>query len=225
VTTRAGARTCEVRALLQARSMRRTLTTLSTILLVACSGGDPGGGPSDPGDGSDDGGGAVATGTAPGTTKDAGPAKPPPLPDDPGVFVANPVDAFTGAPAYASAPPTIRANDQHPAPVTGKPCLECHDGTGSSIKFDFAGTVWIAPAKTLPAADTEVRIIDAKGMARSTHSDADGNFWHHSSTDLLLPAFSGARNSHYKAIGKLNGPSCNSCHENGAAHPGRLFVQ
>lgn len=210
--------------MLQARSMRRTLTTLSTILLVACSGGDPGGGPSDPSDASDDGGGgAVATGT--GTAKDAGPAKPPPLPDDPGVFVANPVDAFTGAPAYASAPPTIRANDQHPAPVTGKPCLACHDGTGSSIKFDFAGTVWIAPARTLPAADTEIRIIDAKGMARSTHSDVDGNFWHHSSTDLLLPAFSGARNSHYKAIGQLNGPSCNSCHENGNTHPGRLFVQ
>ncbi len=199
--------------------MRRSFPTLAAFLLVACSGADPGASQPDPSDAAADSGPTIAR-----RAPDAAPA-PPPIPDDPGVFVDRPTDAFSGAPAYVSAPPAIRANDQHTAPVTGKPCLDCHDGSGSSIKFDFAGTVWVAPAKTQPAADVEVRIIDAKGFARHTHSDVDGNFWHHSSTDLLLPAFSGARNSHYKAIGQLNGPSCNHCHENGAARPGRLFVQ
>ena len=148
----------------------------------------------------------------------------------PGTLVANPQNAFTGAAAYTSKPPTIRANTQHATgPVTGKPCLGCHDGK-TCTKFDFAGTVWQAPALTTGAPDVEVRIIDANNYAYDVHSDADGNFWHRATTDLALPAFSGVRTSTWKAIGTLNGASCNTCHVAGNtsanAPPGpQLYVQ
>jgi hypothetical protein len=142
----------------------------------------------------------------------------------PGVPVASPQNAFTGATPYASRPTSIRANDQHGGTsVTGKPCLTCHDGK-TCVKFDFGGTVWQAPALTAGAADVEVRIIDANNLAYDVHSDADGNFWHRSDTDLALPAFSGVRNATWKAIGNLNGTSCNTCHQPTNAPPGRLYV-
>jgi cytochrome c5 len=148
----------------------------------------------------------------------------------PGVLVPDPTDAFSGAGTYAPNPPTIRANDQHAGGVivTGKPCLTCHDGT-TCVKFDFAGTVWTAPALTDGAVDVNVRIIDANNYAYSVYSDVDGNFWHRADTDLVMPAFSGVRTADWKAIGTLNGTSCNSCHYTGNtgpdAPPGpRLFV-
>ena len=194
-------------------------------MALACSGGDPGGGAGGDGTAGDPTGGGGSSGgaAASAATKDAGPA----LPDDPpepGTLVANPVDAFTGAAAYASAPPSIRANDQHASPVTGKPCLTCHDGV-TCTKFDFAGTVWRAPAKTSGAADVEVRIIDAKSYAHSVHSDVDGNFWHRATEDLAMPALSGVRTASYRFIGKLNGVSCNQCHTTANDPPGRLYVQ
>src|SRR5207253_476378 len=103
-------------------------------------------------------------------------AAPPPVDDPvvPGTPVKSPQDAFTGAGSYKSDPPTIRANDQHAGTdVTGKPCLGCHDGK-TCVLFDFAGTVWQAPALTKGVADVEVRIIDANNLAHDVHSDKDG---------------------------------------------------
>jgi hypothetical protein len=159
-------------------------------------------------------------------------AAPPPVNDPvvPGTLVNNPQDAFTGAPSYTSNPPTIRANDQHGGTiVTGKSCLDCHNGT-TCVLFDFAGTVWQAPALTAGVPDVEVRIIDANNYAYDVHSDVDGNFWHRADSPLQLPAFSGVRTSNWKAVGQLNGTSCNSCHYAGntspSAPPGPpLFVQ
>ena len=148
----------------------------------------------------------------------------------PGTLVTNPQNAFTGAGTYASRPPAIRANDQHVAgPVTGKACLGCHDGK-TCTKFDFAGTVWQAPALAQGAPDVEVRIIDANDYAYDVHSDADGNFWHRATSDLALPALSGVRTSSWKAEGNLNGVSCNTCHYAGNAGQGappgpQLYVQ
>ncbi len=87
------------------------------------------------------------------------------------------------------------------------------------MKFDFAGTVWMAPNLTSGAADVEVRIIDANDLAYAVHSDVDGNFWHRADTDLVLPALSGVRTADYKQAGHLNGPSCNSCHFAGNTSP------
>jgi hypothetical protein len=148
----------------------------------------------------------------------------------PGVLVPNPTDAFSGAGDYAPNPPTIRANDMHAgvASVTGKACLTCHDGT-TCVQFDFAGTVFLAPDYTSGAADANVRIIDANDYAYSVYSDVDGNFWHRADSALVLPAFSGVRTSDWKAVGQLNGPSCNSCHYAGNTDPNgppgpQLFV-
>ena len=164
-----------------------------------------------------DDGGVLPVGTTPGaddagTPDDPSPVSPPappahdaapaPVVDPvvPGTPVSNPQNAFTGATAYKSDPPTITANAQHGGTiVTGKPCLACHDGT-TCVKFDFAGTVWQAPALTTGAPDVEVRIIDANNLAHDVHSDGDGNFWHRADADLALPAFSGVRTASWKAI-------------------------
>jgi len=226
--------------------MRHSLAFLATCALVACGGGDPGGQSStqfDTDGGMMGGGPGGGPGSSSSSPDDAGggstptppaavDAAPPPVNDPvvPGTLVTNPQNAFSGAPAYASNPPTLRANDQHSGTVvTGKSCLSCHDGS-TCVQFDFAGTVWQAPALTNGAPDVEVRIIDANNYAYDVHSDVDGNFWHRADSTLALPAFSGVRTSDWKAIGSLNGTSCNTCHYAGNtgsdAPPGpQLFVQ
>ena len=170
-------------------------------------------------------GGTTATG---GGSADI--ATTPNAPVDPGTPVSNPTNAFSGDGAYVSAPPGIRANDQHGGTtVTGKDCLSCHDGK-TCAKFDFAGTVWMAPDLTSGAADVEVRIIDANDLAYAVHSDVDGNFWHRADADLKMPALSGVRTATWHAVGQLNGPSCNACHFAGNTSPNAppgppLFVE
>ena len=199
---------------------------VALILVGGCSGSDPGDGQAGP---SDDPGGAASKSDSGTSHADAGKAGtggiPVQPPDDPGVLVSNPVDAFTSSGHYVSGLPAMRANDNHSGTsVTGKPCLGCHDGV-TCVKFDFAGTVYKAPALTEGAGDVEVRIIDAHDYAHTVHSDADGNFWHFSSKDLPMPALSGVRTADFTAIGTLNGTSCNTCHYDGNTHPTRLFVK
>lgn len=230
--------------------MRATLVFLASFALFACGGTDPGGQAStqdDAGGGGAFGGGA-GLGSGSTSAEDASPAPssgdagsastpvrdaaPPPVNDPvvPGTPVSDPQNAFSGDPTYASKPPTIRANDQHSGTlVTGKSCLDCHNGT-TCVKFDFAGTIWQAPALTKGAPDVEIRIIDANDLAYDVHSDVDGNFWHRADADLALPALSGVRTSDWKALGSLNGTSCNSCHYAGNtgsdAPPGpQLYVE
>lgn len=206
--------------------MKNSLSFLAACALVACGGSDPGGQSSTQGDaGAGEGGAEMTEGGS--TVAETGP---PSLPVVPGTPVSNPNNAFSGDGPYMSDPPTIRANDQHGGMmVTGKDCLSCHDGT-TCMKFDFAGTVWMAPSLTSGAADVEVRIIDANDLAYAVHSDVDGNFWHRADTDLVMPALSGVRTSSWKAVGQLNGPSCNSCHFAGNTSPNAppgppLFVE
>jgi hypothetical protein len=201
--------------------MRASAFLVGVMLVAGCSGSDPGGGQSDPGV-AGDGGKTASPGNGSGHGDGGGAA---PAQDDPGVYIASPKDAWTDAPPFKSAPPAINANASHSTgSVTGKPCLGCHNGV-TCVKFDFAGTVYKAPALTQGAADVEVRIIDATNYAHSVHSDADGNFWHFASTDLPMPAFSGVRTASFFAVGKLNGTSCNECHYDGNTHPTRLFVK
>lgn len=217
------------------KTLLASATFVAAFAICACGGGDPGAGNSLPGQGdagypalgppSSSGHSGSTDSGAPAAAHDAGPPADPD-PPVPGTLVHNPQDTFSGAPPYASAPPSLRANDNHAGvSVTGKPCLSCHDGT-TCAKFDFAGTVWRSPGLTQPAADAEVRIIDANNYAHSVHSDADGNFWHRATKDLAMPALSGVRTSSWHALGQLNGTSCNTCHEDGKPlNPGRLFVQ
>ncbi len=230
--------------------MRTVLCFLGLSVLVACGGKDPAGQgstqsvpqllppnsgnpPTSQPSGDDSSGDDASAPSNPNQPPPVVDAGPPPVNDPivPGTPVNNPSDAFSGAGSYASDPPTIRANDQHATggPVTGKPCLTCHDGT-TCVKFDFAGTIYQYPALTTGAPDVQIRIIDNNDIAYSVHSDVDGNFWHRADTDLALPAFSGVRTSDWKAIGMLNGVSCNTCHYDGNtganAPPGpRLYVQ
>jgi hypothetical protein len=189
--------------------MKTSPSFLAACALVACGNSDPGGPSSTQGDGGAgmmDGGPDSVTGTA----------------DDPvvpGTPVSNPRNAFSGEGPYVSDPPASRANDKHGGTmVTGKDCLSCHDGT-TCVKFDFAGTVWMAPDFTSGAADVEVRIIDANDLAYAVHSDVDGNFWHRADTDVAMPALSGVRTADWRTDGQLNGPSCNSCHYAGNTSP------
>ncbi|WP_394848972.1 hypothetical protein LZC95_16165 [Pendulispora brunnea] len=62
--------------------------------------------------------------------------------------------------------------NQNPA---GRGCFECHDGAKAPA-FLFAGTVYSDVAGKVPAKAVEVRLV-VNGVAASTHSDADGNFF------------------------------------------------
>src|SRR6185436_16760005 len=55
--------------------------------------------------------------------------------------------------AFTAEKPTVRANDLHPSPVTGKDCMSCHGSGGSAPHFAYGGTmslgkkwVWGTPA-------------------------------------------------------------------------------
>lgn len=132
---------------------------------------------------------------------------------------AKPKDAFEGTAAYAAqAGPTTRqaghnfnANTPKTNPA-GRPCLNCHDGTGNAPAFAAGGTVY-AGAK--PAASAEVRVVGADGIARSAYTDADGNFFFRAATqDLDFPALAGARNATATKLmtGHATKGNCNECH-------------
>jgi hypothetical protein len=217
--------------------------------MVACANDDPGGGwPGGAGypglvppgaDNGDDGGwppkasnaGDAASSLAPPASPsgrlDASAPSPgnPNDPIDPGTPVANPQNAFSDAGAYEASLPALNANAMHAAPVTGQPCLRCHDGSTDAAEFAFAGTVWQWPALTIGAPEVEIRQIDANSVAHLVHSDADGNFWDRSDAPLAMPSLSGVRTGTFQAIGELNGTSCNECHNEDNSTPGRLFVQ
>lgn len=43
--------------------------------------------------------------------------------------------------SFTGQAPTVRADDRHATPVTGKDCMACHGGAGTAPRFAFAGTV------------------------------------------------------------------------------------
>ena len=97
---------------------------------------------------------------------------------------SGPANAFSGAPAFASKPiatagsaKTAHLNaGQGVVPGKATACLDCHKTGGGGVAFLSGGTVFTDTAGNTPAADYEVRIIDAKGAAFSAHTDEDGNF-------------------------------------------------
>lgn len=129
--------------------------------------------------------------------------------------------AFTDAPAYAAtAGPTTRiaAHDFAGATPTtnpaGRPCMQCHGAAGPAPRFLIAGTVY-KDATGTPASQVEVRVVGANGVARTTYSNPDGNFFFRAATGaVMFPAKVGARDGNttkVMTIDAANG-NCNSCH-------------
>lgn len=133
-------------------------------------------------------------------------------------------NAFTGAPAYAAtAGPATRIaahNFANATPTTnpaGRACMQCHGAAGPAPRFLIAGTVY-KDATGTPAPQVEVRVVGADGVARTTYSNADGNFFFRAATGaVMFPAVVGARDANttkLMTIDAANG-NCNSCHRAG----------
>jgi hypothetical protein len=145
------------------------------------------------------------------------------VPADPDASTPPPAKpgAFTGAAAYAAtAGPTTRIaahNFAGAMPTTnpaGRPCMQCHGAAGPAPRFVIAGTIY-KDATGTPAAQVEVRVVGSDGVARTTYSNADGNFFFRAATGAVaFPAKVGARDADttkLMTIDAANG-NCNSCH-------------
>lgn len=90
-------------------------------------------------------------------------------------------NAFEGAPPFVSQPVVVSAKQQMAETgnvPTKTACLACHNGASTAPSWLAGGTVFRDVGGTLPAVDSEVRIVDTgSGRAFSAHSDSDGNFW------------------------------------------------
>ncbi|MGH7281982.1 MAG: carboxypeptidase-like regulatory domain-containing protein [Polyangiaceae bacterium] len=120
-----------------------------------------------------------------------------------------PTDAFSGADPYVATlgASTLKSGHQNSFGTqnpAGHNCLSCHS-------FSFAGTVY--SSGTTPVAKAEVRVLDAMGAARSTYTDANGNFFF-SGSNFLAPAMVGVRDGSNTAlmVSTISSGACNSCH-------------
>ena len=126
--------------------------------------------------------------------------------------------AFTGAPAYVSAPVTTTAASAHaskklPAPSKETACLNCHKTGGTAPSFVLGGSIFAADDGKSPLADAEIRFVDDKGTASSAHSDADGNFWLKGPSVTVENGKAGARKGAVtKAMDVPASGNCNECH-------------
>lgn len=144
------------------------------------------------------------------------------VPSDPDASTPPPKPTvFTGAPAYAAtAGPTTRIAQHNFAGATpttnpaGRPCMQCHGAAGPAPRFLIAGTIY-KDATGTPAGSVEVRVVGSDGVARTTYSNPDGNFFFRAATGAVaFPAKVGARDADttkVMTIDAANG-NCNSCH-------------
>lgn len=58
----------------------------------------------------------------------------------------------------------------------GQPCIVCHDGV-SARDFSIAGTVYWTEGSEIPAAGTEVQILDADQRSFTALTNCAGSFW------------------------------------------------
>jgi hypothetical protein len=92
-----------------------------------------------------------------------------------------------------------------------------------STPFALGGTVFADADGSLPAAAVEVRLLDARGVAHSTFSDDDGNFWlTRAEDDGVAPFTLGIRDANRARFMPIAAPAldCNgaACH-GGAVAP------
>jgi hypothetical protein len=121
--------------------------------------------------------------------------------------------AFAGAPPYKTGAPSTRANDEHFfVNMTGKACLECHDGSGFAPRFVFAGTAYRG---TAPARGAEIRVVSGtNALVGAVYADEDGNFWMKGLASAS--GVTGARSASGASLmnAKITSGDCNSssCH-------------
>jgi hypothetical protein len=106
---------------------------------------------------------------------------------------------FSGAAAYVSTAGPSSRNGGHNFGANGtnpvkQACLGCHGSGGGAPLFTVGGSVFKDAAGTMPAANVEVRFVDANGTARSVYTDALGNFYFKGAT-LAAPGKVGARDA------------------------------
>ena len=95
--------------------------------------------------------------------------------------------------------------------------MQCHGAAGPAPRFLIAGTVY-KDATGTPASQVEIRVVGTNGVARTTYSNADGNFfWRAADGAVAFPAKVGARDDNTTKgmpTDAANG-NCNSCHRAG----------
>lgn len=135
---------------------------------------------------------------------------------------AVPVFAFDGAGAYVATTGKNTQKGDHPN--GGNPakadCMtsSCHGPGGEGPRFAAGGSVFKDVAGTMPAAQVEVRFLDADGTAVSTYTDALGNFFitAGAAQNLSFPMKTGARDgtATRNMSGSIASGACNSagCH-------------
>ena len=142
---------------------------------------------------------------------------------DAGLDVGAQASVFGGDGTYASNLPGTTAATFHMnnavgvTPGLGVDCLTCHKNGGSGKEFLFGGTVFQDMAGTMPAADTEVRVLGSDNVGYSAHSDTDGNVWFvKGATGIAFPAQSGVRDGTNTVlmVNSLSAANCNGCHDN-----------
>jgi len=99
--------------------------------------------------------------------------------------------------------------------------MQCHGAAGPAPRFLIAGTVY-KDATGTPAGQVEVRVVGSDGVARTTYSNADGNFFFKAAAGAVkFPALVGARDGNttkVMTIDATNG-NCNSCHRAAGTTP------
>jgi hypothetical protein len=91
------------------------------------------------------------------------------------------LDAFMGAPAYASKSVATSAKQRMAGTglsPTKAPCLGCHNGQSKAPAWFAGGSVFRDLNASQAAPDLEVRIVDmASARVYTAHTDEDGNFF------------------------------------------------
>ncbi len=126
---------------------------------------------------------------------DQGPGSDAGIAPDSTADAAEPVTAFTGAPAYmaGTAKGSSLKTGSHPnGTPAGNPagldCKTCHvaGGTAGDKVWGISGTVYNTVSGNAPVPQAEVRLVDATGKELAkVYSDALGNFW---SNAITVPA-------------------------------------
>jgi hypothetical protein len=224
------------RGLLCHVGMKHTILVLGALLFVGCGSGDSSGSGTEeptnlpPGSGEQAPGGASgSTGGAPPSSGSTPPGSTPPGSTPPGTTppTGTASGAFAGAPPYVPTlgPSTIDTSGKGNGHLSfnptgnpaGKPCLDCHDGTGKggAPKFLFAGTIYADAAGTKVVPKAEVRLLGADNKGLSAYTDENGNFFFRAAAGAFVaPAVAGARTATKTTsmVNKINDANCNQCH-------------
>ena len=146
------------------------------------------------------------------------PTDPPILPDGGAPTDASTIDVVADRPLQCVDPAKNPGEGEHRA---GEPCLNCHDSNSGSdsVRFTFAGTLYVDAEGTAPSVGATVELIDAKGKAVRLTTRRDGSFW----TDFRLTPPVRARGSRCPSAAEMKTPidsGGGNCNQGGCHSPG-----